>query len=85
MELPHYALSIFIFGFSLGWLALWIIEQIVERRRKRKNIISTDVDKKNNNLIQVTLQLDGKVLCDFIYDQTRAGKKTIHSRGISYD
>ena len=41
------------------------------------------VAKGDNVPIQINLKLDGKVLSSFIYDQTKAGKKMVHPRGMA--
>jgi len=48
MDLPRYALSIFIFGFGFGWISLYIAEQILYFIRKKKKFISLDTENKKS-------------------------------------
>lgn len=36
MILTYFNLSNFLFGFSFGWLSLWGIGKIIERRREKR-------------------------------------------------
>ena len=48
-----------------------------------ERIISREENIRGGQPIQITIELDGRILSEYIYKETKRGNKLVHSRGIT--